>query len=84
MILLLDVMETLVYDPFKVEVVSFFGMSSLAELYAAKHPTTWREFERGEIDGLHVDGRFIDLDCRSPHARQQARLDAQNPTSSTT
>ena len=32
----------------------------------------------GEIGGLHVDGRYIDLDYLSPLARQQARLDAQN------
>jgi HAD superfamily hydrolase (TIGR01509 family) len=39
-------------------------MSSLAELYAAKHPTTWKEFERGEIDEAEVARRyFTDRPC---------------------
>ena len=63
MILLLDVMETLVYDPFRVEVPAFFGLS-LEELFAAKHPTTWKEFERGEIDEAEVARRyFTDRPC---------------------
>lgn len=63
MILLLDVMETLVYDPFPVEVPAFFGVS-LADLFAAKHPTTWKEFERGEIDEAEVGRRyFTDRPC---------------------
>ncbi len=48
-ILLLDVMGTLVHDPFFVEVPAFFGMS-LEELLAVKHPTAWIEFELGKID----------------------------------
>ena len=40
MILLLDVMGTLVYEPFHTELPAFFGMT-LEELYAAKHPTAW-------------------------------------------
>jgi epoxide hydrolase-like predicted phosphatase len=46
--LLLDVMSTLVYDPFFIEVPAFFGMT-LKELLVDKHPTAWLEFERNEI-----------------------------------
>jgi len=33
---------------------------------------------RGVIPDLHVDGRVVDLDYKSPLARQQAQKDAQN------
>lgn len=33
---------------------------------------------RGEIPPVHIDGRQIDIDFRSPLARRQAREDAQN------
>ena len=33
---------------------------------------------RGEVDDLHVDGRLIDLEYKSPLAREQAKLDARN------
>ena len=65
--LLLDVMGTLVYDPFYHEVPAFFGMT-LDELIAAKTPSTWAEFELGEIDEatlarrFFADGRSFDLD----------------------
>lgn len=48
-VLLFDVMGTLVYEPFHVEVPAFFGMS-LEELLEAKHATAWAEFETGDID----------------------------------
>lgn len=47
-ILLLDVMSTIVYDPFAREMPAFFGMT-LDELLEAKHPTAWLDFERDEI-----------------------------------
>jgi HAD superfamily hydrolase (TIGR01509 family) len=43
-----DVMDTLVHNPFYQEIPAFFGMS-LDELIRVKHPTSWVEFERGEI-----------------------------------
>ena len=43
-----DVMDTLVHNPFYQEIPAFFGMS-LDELLRVKHPTSWAEFERGEI-----------------------------------
>jgi FMN hydrolase / 5-amino-6-(5-phospho-D-ribitylamino)uracil phosphatase len=45
--LLLDVMDTLVQDPFWEALPAFFGLSR-EELLAVKHPTAWVEFERGE------------------------------------
>ena len=33
---------------------------------------------RGEIPDLRIDGRIVDLEYKSPLARQQARQDAQN------
>lgn len=56
--LLLDVMSTLVHDPFYEEIPAFFGMS-LDELIAAKHPRTWVEFELGEIDEAEAMARFF-------------------------
>jgi HAD superfamily hydrolase (TIGR01509 family) len=44
-----DVMDTLVRDPFHVEMPSFLGMTK-AELIAKKHPTAWVDFELGRID----------------------------------
>jgi len=41
-------MGTLVYDPFYHEIPAFFGLTH-AELVALNHPTSWLEFERGEI-----------------------------------
>lgn len=39
-VLLLDVMDTVVYDPFFHDMPRFFGLS-FKELLAAKHPTAW-------------------------------------------
>ncbi|MEZ6073735.1 MAG: HAD family phosphatase [Pirellulales bacterium] len=68
-ILLFDVMETLVTDPFRDVIPDFFGLS-LDELLAAKHPTAWIDFEKGLIsqdeyfrvcflDGRTVDGKTL-------------------------
>ncbi len=63
--LLLDVMSTLVYDPFAVEMPAFFGMS-LREMLDAKHPHAWVEFEHGRMDeraflnSFFADGRRFD------------------------
>jgi len=56
--LLLDVMSTLVHDPFHVEVPAFLGMT-LEELLEAKHPTLWADFERAEIDEGELFARFF-------------------------
>lgn len=59
-VLLLDVMGTLVHDPFYDVMPAFFGMTH-KELIAAKHPTAWIEFETGALDaGTFLDRFFID------------------------
>jgi FMN hydrolase / 5-amino-6-(5-phospho-D-ribitylamino)uracil phosphatase len=57
-IVLFDVMGTLVHDPFYDEVPRFFDMT-LEELIAVKHPTTWVEFELGNIDEHELARRFF-------------------------
>jgi FMN hydrolase / 5-amino-6-(5-phospho-D-ribitylamino)uracil phosphatase len=65
-VLLLDVMDTLVHDPFYVEVLEFFGMG-LDSLFAIKSGRAWFEFECGELDEAALvdryfsDGRKLDL-----------------------
>lgn len=77
-VLLLDVMGTLVRDPFYEVVPEFFGLS-LDELVAAKHPTAWKEFESDAIDeatllqrffadGRPVDGAGLKRAMRSAYA----------------
>ena len=46
--MLLDVMDTLVRDPFFGDVPRLFGLS-LEDLFAQKHPTLWLDFERGAV-----------------------------------
>ncbi len=64
-VLLLDVMSTLVYDPFRVEMPTFLGLT-FDELLAQKHPDAWAEFEAGLIDEdsfyskFFRDGRALD------------------------
>ena len=48
-ILLFDVMDTIVYDPYRREIPEFFDLD-LDELVELKHPTAWQEFERNDID----------------------------------
>jgi len=64
-VLLLDVMGTLVYDPFMVEIPAFFDMS-LQEVFEDKHPDAWIRFEHGEMSegemlaNFFADGRAFD------------------------
>jgi HAD superfamily hydrolase (TIGR01509 family) len=83
-VLLFDVMGTLVYEPFFVEVPAFFGMS-LEQLLVAKHPTAWAEFERGEIDEKTLaaiyfkDGRPFDYaELKSCMTKAYSWLDGMN------
>jgi len=62
-IVLADVMDTLVRDPFFTDVPAYFNMT-LGELYEAKHPDTWAAFERGEISEEDLERAFF-LDGRS-------------------
>ncbi|KAA8538920.1 hypothetical protein F0562_025612 [Nyssa sinensis] len=52
-ILLFDVMDTIVRDPFYQDVPAFFRMS-LKELIECKHPTAWIEFEKGLINEVEM------------------------------
>lgn len=71
-IILWDLMDTLVSDPFFEQMPEFFGLS-LEELLAQKHPTAWVEFERGAIDEAQLaakffrDGRSFDLAAFKAH-----------------
>ncbi len=77
-VLLLDVLDTLVHDPFYDEVLEFFGMS-LDELFAVKDKQAWFAFERGELREQDMraryfaDGRALDLEglraCMRAHYR---------------
>lgn len=57
-IVLCDVMDTLVHEPFHHEMPRFFGLTQ-AELIAAKHPTAWIEFELGELSEEQFLARFF-------------------------
>src|SRR5688572_33436543 len=56
--LLLDVLGTLVHDPFYEEVPRALGMS-FEELLRVKHPTAWIEFELGDLDESEFLPRFF-------------------------
>ncbi len=66
-VLLLDVMGTLVYDPFLVEIPAFFGMS-LRELLETKHPDAWIRFEHGELSEAEMLDSFFADRRRFDHA----------------
>lgn len=67
-ILLLDVMGTLINEPFFEHLPRHFGLS-LEDLIRDKHPTSWIDFEKGLIDeAAYVarffrDGRAVDLEA---------------------
>jgi HAD superfamily hydrolase (TIGR01509 family) len=77
-VLLLDVMDTLVREPFFDAVPAFFGMT-LDELLAAKHPTAWIDFETGALDEagyverVFRDGRPVDGRALREHMRGSYR-----------
>lgn len=64
-VILWDVMDTLVRDPFREVMPAFFGMN-FKDLLRTKSPTAWLEFERGETDEAtyfaraFTDGRPFD------------------------
>lgn len=66
-VLLLDVMDTLVFDPAYTEVLRFFRMSK-GDFFAAKSKNAYLRFEKGELDeagfrrSYFVDGRDFDLE----------------------
>ncbi|KAL3630901.1 Flavin mononucleotide hydrolase 1, chloroplatic [Castilleja foliolosa] len=66
-VLLFDIMDTIVRDPFYHDMPPFFGMS-MEELLESKHPAAWTEFEKGLISEMEMarmffkDGRPIDME----------------------
>jgi FMN hydrolase / 5-amino-6-(5-phospho-D-ribitylamino)uracil phosphatase len=64
-IILWDVMDTLVRDPFREVMPAFFGMT-LQQMLELKHPHAWARFERGELSEVEflatffADGRGFD------------------------
>ena len=59
-ILLFDVMDTLVYDPYR-EMPEFFGIPA-RQLYALGNAEAWYQFERGEIDQQTFLNNFLPPD----------------------
>jgi hypothetical protein len=59
-ILLFDIMDTIVRDPFYKDIPEFFGMS-FNELIDCKHPTSWIEFEKGLIDEVKTKAIHFDI-----------------------
>jgi len=74
-VLLLDVMGTLVHDPFFVEMPAHFGLS-FKELLAQKHPRTWLDFELGAIDEPTCLARFFADERPFDHDAFRARVRA--------
>lgn len=78
-VLLLDVMGTLVHEPFYEDMPAWFGLT-FEELLEQKHPTAWRDFELGTIDEPALlrtffrDGREVDGVALERHMRASYRL----------
>ena len=62
-VLLFDIMDTLVYNPFNREVPAFFGLSRAA-LVEQKDLTAWEQFELDQIDEAEYFRRYF-LDGRT-------------------
>ncbi len=77
-IVLFDVMQTLVHEPYYEELPAFFGMT-LEQLGAAQHPTAWVEFEEGRIDEATYlekffrDRRAVDREALRAYLRSAYR-----------
>ena len=57
-VILWDVMDTLVRDPFFTHMADFFGLS-FDELLRRKHPTAWGKFELGKLDEQGLFDQFF-------------------------
>lgn len=77
-ILLFDVMDTLVADPFRDALPAFFGLT-LAELLEQKHPTAWVDFELGRLteveyaNQMFADRRPVDFEALAQHLQSAYR-----------
>lgn len=71
-IILWDLMDTLVSDPFFTHMAGFFGLT-FDELLAQKHPSAWGKFELGVLSEAEMfaqffkDGRAFDGDAFKRH-----------------
>lgn len=84
-IILWDLMDTLVSDPFFTHMAAFFGLS-FDELLAQKHPSAWGKFELGAISESELfasffsDGRSFDGEAFKRHvADGYAWIDGMEP-----
>ena len=72
-IILFDVMDTLVVDPFFTGVHTVLGCDSMQELFKAKRPETYEQFEKGEIEEdelwskYFADDRDVDVSAVRKH-----------------
>eukprot|EP00798_Chlamydomonas_sp_ICE-L_P020267 gene20267-27021_t len=57
-VLIFDIMDTVVFDPFFTEMPKFFDMS-FPELMKAKHPSAWLEFEKNQCTQEELFARFF-------------------------
>ncbi|MBX3127884.1 MAG: HAD family phosphatase [Polyangiaceae bacterium] len=79
MVLLWDVMDTLVYDPFNREIPAYFGLTR-EELLAQKHGGAWIELEHGRLTPdeylrtMFTDRRPIDAARFERHVRESYRF----------
>lgn len=59
-VVLLDVMDTIVWDPYRL-IPGFFGVEDFRVLYRDRDKSAWLEYERGEIDeAAFLDRFFVD------------------------
>lgn len=77
-VLLFDIMDTLVVDPFHEAIPAFFGLS-LPELIQNASPGAWVLFERGELlpseyaERMFADGRSVEWHAFEAHVRAAYR-----------
>lgn len=84
-VILWDMMETLVTEPYFNDLPSYFGMS-VDELKSQMHPTSWIDFEEGRItepeyyERFFLDGRPIDAESLRSRLKEAYRwLDGMEP-----
>lgn len=79
-VIVADVMDTLVKDPFFNGMAAHFGFSTFDTFIKAKNPHTWPDFELGKLSELNFAGQFfldktpIDLDGLKSFLRQSYTL----------
>lgn len=59
LVLVSDVLDTLVYDPFSRGMAAHFGYSTMGEFLAAKTPETWVRFESGQLTEAELSAQFF-------------------------